>query len=192
MALGFYFDMASCIGCKTCQTACKDKNDLPMGTLFRRVHSYETGSYPKVQAYHWSASCNHCEEPACVYNCPTGAMYKSEEGPVLHDDTLCIGCQTCVNSCPYSVPQYIEETGKTGKCDSCVAFRENGKNPVCVDACVMRCLEFGDLDELKEKHKDQELVNELPAMPTASMTKPNVRIHPKKCAQEPDFMRIIY
>lgn len=192
MALGFYFDMASCIGCKTCQVACKDKNDLPMGNLFRQVHSYEVGSYPQVQAYHWSAACNHCEEPACVNNCPTGAMYKSEEGPVLHDDTLCIGCQTCVNSCPYSVPQYIEETGKAGKCDSCVAFRKNGKNPVCVDACVMRCLDFGDLDELREKYKDQDLVNELPAMPGAAMTNPNILIHPKKCAEEKDFTRIVY
>ncbi len=192
MALGFYFDMASCIGCKTCQMACKDKNDLPIGNLFRQVHSYENGKYPTVKAYHWSATCNHCENPACVNNCPTGAMYKSDEGVVLHDDAVCIGCQTCVNSCPYGVPQYIEETGKSGKCDSCVAFRKNGKNPACVDACVMRCLEFGDLDELKAKHADRELINELPCMPPAAATNPNVLIHAKECAKSDDFKMVVY
>ena len=71
MALGFYFDMTACIGCKTCQIACKDKNDLPLGTLYRNIESYETGEFPKPGAYHLSVSCNHCEKPACVEMCPT-------------------------------------------------------------------------------------------------------------------------
>lgn len=191
MALGFYFDMTSCIGCRTCQTACKDKNDLPVGVLFRTVHSYETGSYPKADGYHWSASCNHCENPECVRNCPTGAMYKSEEGVVLHNDEVCIGCKTCVEKCPYSVPQYMEEIGIVQKCDSCIAFRQQGRNPVCVDACVMRCLDFGELEELEAKY-GSDLVNELPCMPSADTTNPSIRIRAKACAREEDFSRKIY
>ena len=76
----FYFNMANCIGCRTCQIACKDVNDLEVGTLFRHVDSFETGAYPSAVLYHYSSSCNHCEEPACVANCPTGAMYIDEEG----------------------------------------------------------------------------------------------------------------
>ena len=102
MALGFYFDGNRCSGCKTCIIACKDFKELPVGINFRRVFSMETGTYPTAQAYHYSMACNHCETPACVVNCPSGAMHKGDDGTVQHDDEICIGCQTCVQSCPYS------------------------------------------------------------------------------------------
>lgn len=69
--------------------------------------------------FHLNLSCNHCESPACVANCPTGAMYKDDDGTVQHDDEACIGCQTCVNSCPYGAPQFIEEDKIVQKCDTC-------------------------------------------------------------------------
>ena len=72
-----------CTGCRTCQVACKDKNRLDVGTLFREVKSYEVGSYPDVTFYHMTMSCNHCENPACVSACPVGAMYVAEDGTVL-------------------------------------------------------------------------------------------------------------
>ena len=100
MALGFYFDGNRCSGCKTCIIACKDFKELPVGINFRRVFSMETGTYPTAQAYHYSMACNHCETPACVVNCPSGAMHKGDDGTVQHDDEICIGCQTCVQSCP--------------------------------------------------------------------------------------------
>ena len=86
MALGFYFDMTRCVGCRACQVACKDRNNLDIGLLFRYAKTYETGSFPKVGMYNYSGSCNHCEHPACVTVCPTGAMYKAEDGTVIHDD----------------------------------------------------------------------------------------------------------
>ena len=94
MGNGFYFDMTACIGCRTCQVACKDKNDLEMGVIFRRLSDFEVGEYPAVQTYHYSGSCNHCEKPECVAACPNAAMYIDEEdGTVQHDDEKCIGCQ---------------------------------------------------------------------------------------------------
>ena len=101
MSLGFYVDLASCIGCKTCQVACKDRRDIQVaGPRLRRVDTFECGTYPEVAMFHLNLSCNHCESPACVANCPTGAMYKDDDGTVQHDDEACIGCQTCVNSVP--------------------------------------------------------------------------------------------
>ena len=92
--MGFYFDQNSCVGCKTCQVACKDKNDLEVGTLFRHVVDFEVGEFPSVKSYHYAATCNHCENPACVEACPTAAMYIDEtDGTVQHDDEKCIGCQ---------------------------------------------------------------------------------------------------
>lgn len=185
MALGFYFDMTSCIGCRTCQTACKDKNNLPIGTFIRHVHTYEVGKFPTADGYHWSASCNHCENPGCMAACAKGAIYKNEEGVVLVDKDLCDGCGACTMICPYSHPQIVD--GKAVKCDTCIAFRQAGREPNCVEACIMRCLEFGDLDELRAKHADHEAVNELPCTPEAFYTQPNSLINPKQIALDADF-----
>ena len=140
----FYFDMSRCVGCHACQVACRDRNALyNVGEIFRKVDSYEGGKFPKPWVYFLSIACNHCAKPACVANCPTGAMYKDPDtGLVLHDDELCIGCGTCVQACPYHEPILMEKEGKTvsAKCDGCYALVKEGKNPVCVDACNMRVL----------------------------------------------------
>lgn len=185
-SLGFFFDMQSCSGCRTCQIACKDRNDLPIGMLFRRVRTFETGTYPSAKMYHASTSCNHCENPACVANCPTGAMQKAEDGTVVHDDGVCIGCETCVNSCPYEVPVLDESLGIARKCDACASLREAGGNPACVDACLMRCLHFGDLDELVATY-GADAMSELPFLPSADTTAPNTRYLPKEAAKESSF-----
>ena len=64
--VAFYFDMTACIGCKACQMACKDKNNLPLGVLYREVKSYEVGEYPMPGIYHTSLTCNHCVDPTCI------------------------------------------------------------------------------------------------------------------------------
>lgn len=181
MALAFFFDMTACVGCKTCQVACKDKNDLPVGTLFRNVTDYEVGEYPMPGLFHMSASCNHCANPACVAACPSGAMYKTEEGPVLHDDALCMGCQACVEACPYSVPKYIEELGVTHKCDTCYGIRMNGYEPQCVSSCPMRALEFGDLATLAAKHPGSVTMDMLACAPESD-TLPSTLILAKDIA----------
>ena len=107
---GFHFDSSRCTGCKTCELVCKDYHDLGPAILFRRIYDYEGGTWTKTKEdawektafnYHVSISCNHCDSPACVENCPTGAMQKDEAtGLVNTDPNVCIGCGTCRNSCP--------------------------------------------------------------------------------------------
>ena len=103
----------------------------------------------------------------------------AEDGTVIHDEKLCIGCQACVAACPYGAPQYIADKQKVGKCDACAAIRAAGGNPVCVDACPLRALEFGDLDELAKKHAGENLVKEIPVMPKADLTGPSYLINAK-------------
>lgn len=174
---GFYYDMTACIGCKACQVACKDKNDLPLGILYRRVYTFEGGKYPKPWIINISLGCNHCAEARCVENCPTGAMQKRvEDGLVVVDQDLCIGCRYCMWSCPYNGPQYFEEKGVIGKCDGCVDLTSKGMNPVCVDACVMRALEYGDLDELRKRHPDATTAT---ILPNPELTSPSLLVTPK-------------
>lgn len=180
--LGFYFNQESCTGCRACQMACKDKNNLDVGTLFRHVRTFETGKYPNVGLYQYSATCNHCAEPKCVKGCPTRAMHIAEDGTVQHDKELCVGCRYCTWNCPYAVPQYIEKLNIIRKCDSCKDLRDQGQNPVCVDACNMRVLEWGDLEELKAKYKDT--VSDLPILPRSTITNPSLLIKPRTAALE--------
>lgn len=183
---GFYFNQNECIGCRVCQIACGDRNDLKAGTTLRTVQSYETGSYPEATIYHFAATCNHCENPACVANCPTGACQKDPgDGTVFRDYEVCIGCGMCVNSCPYGHPKLLEEEKKSIKCDGCKSFRDAGQNPVCVDACVMRAIDYGEIEELKAKYPDA--VVDLPILPSSSETNPSAVITPYPAALQEDF-----
>ena len=184
---GFYFNMAACIGCRTCQVACKDKNDLKIGTIFRRVRHFETGKYPSPGVYYYSGACNHCAKPKCVEGCPTGAMHIAEDGTVQHNSEKCIGCRYCVWNCPYGAPQFIPELGKVAKCDGCKDLRDKGENPICVDACVMRAIEWGDLDELKARHKGEELTSDLPILSSSTIAAPSLLVHAKPAAKLKDY-----
>ncbi|ACL19336.1 anaerobic dimethyl sulfoxide reductase subunit B (iron-sulfur subunit) [Desulfitobacterium sp. LBE] len=184
---GFYFDMTACGGCKTCQIACNDRNDLKPGTLFRRVKGFEGGKFPTPWIYYLSITCNHCKEPKCVEGCPTQAMHKLENGIVAHDKSKCIGCRYCTWSCPYGVPQFIEETGQVSKCDMCQNLVEKGENPACVDACTMRAIKWGELDELRAKY-GADAVSDLPVLPSSAKTTPSVLIKPKTVALNKEFI----
>lgn len=184
---GFYLRQDRCIGCFTCQIACKDTNDLDVGQCFRKVHEFAGGGYSKtdkgftnnVYAYWLSMSCNHCQEPLCVKNCPTGAMQKRpEDGIVFIDQTKCVGCRYCIMSCPYGAPQYNPKTGKTGKCDMCKFLLDKGEQPVCVSACPMRVLEAGNVEELQQKYQG---VQQIKGMPEPK-TKPSFVITPHRDA----------
>jgi anaerobic dimethyl sulfoxide reductase subunit B len=187
--LGFYFDSRRCMGCRTCQVACKERNDLRVDENFRRVRTFETGGYPNARMFHYSGACNHCAEAKCVTVCPTGAMHYADDGTVQHNKVDCIACGECVSNCPYGAVQFIEESGTAGKCDSCRDLRDAGENPVCVDACLMRCLKFGDMDDLVSEF-GPELVNELPVLPSANITKPSLLIKAKDCALLRDFKEL--
>lgn len=184
--IGFYFNQAACIGCRSCQVACCDRNNLQAGETLRTVTSYETGAYPEATIYHFAASCNQCANPACVENCPTGACQKDPgDGTVFRDPEVCIGCGTCTNACPYEHPIVLEDLGIVGRCDSCKSFRDNGMNPVCVDACVMRALEFGDIDELRAAHPDA--VSDAAVLPDSSITNPSLFVTLSNSAKETEF-----
>lgn len=149
--LGFFYDMSRCTGCRACQMACKEKNKLAAGDFCRRVDTIEADG----KWVHFSASCNHCTYPACMEVCPTGAMYRAEDGTVQHNDELCIGCGRCVHHCPYGAAFLDRNTGYASKCDACAQRRENGQVPACVEACPMRALHFGDVEELRTRFGEE-------------------------------------
>ena len=187
----FYFDSSRCSGCKTCQVACKDKNNLEVGRLWRRVYEVNMGSWGKhgnawvnnISAYNVSVSCNHCEDPVCVNVCPTSAMYKSKDGLVLVDESKCMGCRLCEWACPYGAPQYDAENGVMSKCNFCADYLEEGKSPACVASCPMRVLDFGELKEMQKKYGN---ISEVYPLPSAGITKPNFVITPHKNSVEPE------
>jgi anaerobic dimethyl sulfoxide reductase subunit B len=185
----FYFDSSACIGCKVCQIACQDKNDLPASLLWRRVFTYGGGTWNQqggiltpvnLFAYSVSTACQHCENPVCRDVCPAAAISKRADGIVLIDKDKCIGCRYCQWACPYGAPVFNEEIKVMTKCTFCADLQDQGLNPACVDACVMRCLEFGDLDELRQKYGDLAAIEPLP---TSSITKPSLVITPHKHAE---------
>lgn len=178
----FYFNSAACTGCKTCQVGCKEYYRLPAANLLRRVVNYggggwtptETGHYVPdgVFGYFMSMACNHCMSPACVENCPTGAMQKdADTGIVWTDHDVCIGCGTCTSSCPYEVPQLNEDAGYSIKCDMCRDELTLDRKPVCVMACPMRALDWGERGELVEKYGEGQMETEpLPKNGTGATT----------------------
>lgn len=186
--LAFYFEQKHCSGCSTCQIACKDKNNLPAGQLYRTVREVAGGGYRQdgavithhVYAFWLSVSCNHCENPVCREHCPAGAIVKlPESGIVYIDRDKCIGCQACVRSCPYHAPQFDGEARKAGKCDFCRDRLAAGKPPACVASCPMRALGFGPLAELREKYGQ---VSSTPGLPAAELTRPALVIAPHRDA----------
>ena len=149
---GFYVDTSRCIKCWACEIACKQWNQIPAGTIKRRwLVEVDTGVFPDANRMFISTACNHCENPACVERCPTGAMTKREEdGLVVFDQEVCIGCQQCLAACPFEVPVYDPESGKISKCDGCaVCGRTPEDEPHCVATCPTRALHFGPLSEME-------------------------------------------
>lgn len=187
---GFYFNADRCIGCRACQIACKDKNDLDVGVLYRQVRSYETGGFPSPGYYHLSSTCNHCAAPACAAVCPEVAIIKDpDSGIVVIDQELCIGCKLCIDACPYMVPQYLADENKVNKCDFCGDLLVSGEGPACVTACPQRILSFGDIDELASRYPGA--VKDLPAIPDSSQTGPSVIITPRASALATGFRQKI-
>lgn len=173
--MGFFYDMARCTGCRACQVACKEKNKLAAGEFCRRADAIEITMDGKGEWVHFSGACNHCADPACMAVCPTGAMYRADDGTVQHKDALCIGCGRCVHHCPYGAAFLNKYTGYAQKCDACVERRQNGREPACVEACPMRALHFGELDALRERFGPEHGAG-LPFLPGEEMTSPSLLV----------------
>ncbi|RXJ86065.1 DMSO/selenate family reductase complex B subunit [Arcobacter sp. CECT 8985] len=187
---GFFLDQTRCVGCRTCQLACKDYKKSPVGISFRRVVEYEGGNWfeqksgafeaSNVFAYYTSLSCNHCDDPACTKACPTGAMHKGKYGIVSVDASKCIGCKSCAMACPYGAPQFDEDEGHMTKCNGCSERLDEGKEPICVEACPFRAIEAGPIKELRAKHG---VLAGVAPLPKYEKTRPNLCIKPEKHAQ---------
>ena len=175
--LGLVIDLDTCVGCHACAVACKqwnaggisgplvDENAYskdPFGVWFNRVHSYEVeppkDSGKPPMTVHFPRSCLHCETPACVTVCPTGASYKrGEDGIVLVDEDKCIGCGLCAWACPYGARELSPVEGVMKKCTLCVdrIYNENlpeeEREPACVQVCPTRARHFGDLGDPESK-----------------------------------------
>lgn len=187
----FYFDSGICTGCKTCQVACKETYKLPARNLYRRVYNYQGGTWREMESgqylpegvfgYFVSISCNHCDDPVCVTNCPTGAMRKDvETGIVWTDHGVCIGCRSCQMACPYGAPTLDADHGYMLKCDMCKADVTAGERPVCVAACPMRALDFGERNDLVARYGEGDV--EVEPLPH-DVTGPNLILSPHRAAQ---------
>ena len=166
---GMLIDETRCTGCRACQVACKQWNDLPAETT-RNLGTYQNP--PALSASTWSLiefreievgdrvdwyflkhACMHCEFPACASVCPVGALYKSAFGPVVYDDKKCIGCRYCMAACPFGVPTFQWDVGLLGqplirKCSLCIDRVSNGLQPACAKTCPSTVIKFGERAEL--------------------------------------------
>ena len=171
LAIGI--DLHRCIGCNTCALACKMQNNVPNGMLWNRVltegcerFDSAEGTYPNLSRTYLPLACQHCENPACLRVCPTGATYKDEKGRVEIDYDKCIGCRMCMAACPYNArvfnwsepvrdPDFnygdrdvpVRGKGVVEKCTLCKERTDRGDEPMCVKCCLAKARVFGDLDD---------------------------------------------
>lgn len=158
------FDISKCTGCRGCQLACKQWNQL------RAKQTRMTGTYqnpPDLQPntylimrfqevedskglrwYYRHQACMHCSDAACVKVCPSGALYYSAFNTVGLSHEKCIACKECVSACPFDIPRFDERTDKIYKCDMCESRIANNLEPACVKACPTGALKWGDKDRL--------------------------------------------
>lgn len=175
--MGFFTDTTLCIGCKACEVACKQWNQLPAdgyrlsgnsydntralsSTTWRHVAFIEQtrpsdGTGKTVNWQMLSDVCKHCTHAGCLEACPTGALIHNEFGDVYVQPDICNGCGYCVPSCPFGVIDLNEDTGIAAKCTLCYDRQRDGLEPACAKACPTDSIIFGDLDELRLKAKQR-------------------------------------
>jgi formate dehydrogenase iron-sulfur subunit len=178
-AYGFFTDTSVCIGCKACEVACKEWNQLPSddkgflgesldntgslsGTTWRHVKFIdnvpdETMSPGDGKAFLlMSDVCKHCKHASCMDVCPTGAIIRTEFDTVFIQDDVCNGCRNCIAACPYDVIDINEDKNVAQKCTLCYDRLQGGMEPACAKACPTDSIQFGPLDELRETARKRE------------------------------------
>lgn len=155
----------NCIGCRGCQTACKNWNQLPAtktsnrgsvenppdltSSLYTKIRYVEMPSDKDMMRWLFvSQRCMHCEDAGCIKICPApGALFKTKEGAVAFNKDKCIGCKLCVSGCPFNIPRY-DDKDKISKCDLCATRISEGLAPACAKTCPTGAIQYGDRDAL--------------------------------------------
>jgi len=172
---GMLIDTRRCIGCHACTVACKAEFDTPLGVNRSWVEYVEKGSYPNVRRSFLPRLCNHCSEPPCVDVCPTGATWKrAQDGVVVVDEDICIGCKYCIQACPYDARFINVNTGAADKCDFCLHRVSKGLEPSCVNTCIGRARIFGDLNDPTSEISRRIATSPVTVLRSEMGTKPNV------------------
>lgn len=158
-------DTSKCIGCRGCQVACKQWNQLQAGST-RNTGTYENppdlnantwtlirfqevaGADGKVEWLFRKDGCMHCTDATCEKLCPAGARVHLDYGAVARNDEKCVGCQACVVACPFAKPKFSAEDNKVYKCGLCPDRVQNNLPPACVKACPTGALQFGKKEEM--------------------------------------------
>ena len=169
--VGFFTDTSVCIGCKACEVACKQWNGVPDDGLdllgmsydntgglgantWRHVAFVEQPAADPDGGLRWlmaSDVCKHCTHAACLDVCPTGSLFRTEFGTVVVQDDICNGCGYCVPACPYGVIERREGDGRAFKCTLCYDRLRGDQAPACAQACPTESIQFGPLEELRER-----------------------------------------
>ena len=172
---GMLIDLRRCIGCHACSVSCKAEFDVPLGATRSWVEYIEKGEYPNVSRHFLPRLCNHCRHPQCVDVCPTGATWKREEdGIVVIDPDICIGCKYCIQACPYDARFINPVTGAADKCDFCLHRVSQGLVPSCVNACIGDARIFGDLNDPDSRISRMIATNPVTVLRPEKGTEPNV------------------
>jgi formate dehydrogenase iron-sulfur subunit len=175
----FLTDASLCIGCKACEVACKEWNELPDDGFSWSGHSYDNTRALGASTwrhvlfleqkqsmgsqlagingpFRWqflSDVCKHCANAGCLEACPTGSIVRTEVGSVFVQPDICNGCGYCVVSCPFGVIEKRPEDGRAFKCTFCYDRQKAGLIPACAKACPTESIQFGDLEVLRQRAK---------------------------------------
>ena len=178
---GFFTDTSVCIGCKACEVACKEWNQLPEkedelgflgqsldntgelnGSTWRHVQFIdnvpdETMAEGNGKAFLlMSDVCKHCQHASCMDVCPTGAIIRTEFDTVFIQEDVCNGCRNCIAACPYDVIDIDEASNVARKCTLCYDRLQGGMEPACAKACPTDSIQFGELTVLRRNAKKRE------------------------------------
>ncbi len=169
-AMGFFTDTTLCIGCKACEVACKQWNQLPSDGFHFTGNSYDNTSHLSETTWRhvafveqidsgqreknrWlmmSDVCKHCVEAPCQESCPTGALIYNEFGDVYIQPDICNGCGYCISACPFGVIGRSAEDGHAHKCTLCYDRQKDDMTPACAKACPTASIQFGPVETLRE------------------------------------------
>jgi len=160
MSKGILYDATLCIGCRLCEKACAERNKLAYddSVASREVLSeYKLTTIVTRGDKFLRRLCMNCQDPACASVCPVAALRKTALGPVIYDESRCMGCRYCMLACPFSVPKYewSKLLPRVRKCDMCADRVAAGRQTACAEACPTGATKFGERDDLIAEAKDR-------------------------------------